>query len=393
MYNIPNIKRLHIELTSRCNASCPACNRNISGGPIAPNITPEDLYIEDIQKMFPAEILKNIELINYCGNLGDPGIARDLFEVVDFFKQNASPRLVQVIRSNAGMRTPEYWTKLGKLFQWTHKPDHIFSHNAVVFSVDGLADTNHIYRRGVVWDKVWENMRAYSLAGGYGVWEFLIFDHNKHQVDEARELANQLGFEFLVKNPMGFGDTDGVRQPMFVLDKNGEYEYSIWPHDFDGERIEPARKPRYDPNNPWAPSPLTDYSRQLVAESTIKCKSLVDIDYEEIYITASGHLLPCCYLGGALGKRPTSYGKLQFNEKINAVGLDNFDLKKHDMLEILNGPVFSKFFKDAWEADTIENGKMLFCVEVCGEKSQIDKIYAPEFHQSTRRKIISIEPI
>ena len=32
---------------------------------------------------------------------------------------------------------------------------------AVIFSVDGLSDTNHLYRQGVVWDNVERNMRAF----------------------------------------------------------------------------------------------------------------------------------------------------------------------------------------------------------------------------------------
>jgi len=35
MYEVENVKRLHIELSSRCNASCPACSRNYAGGPVA----------------------------------------------------------------------------------------------------------------------------------------------------------------------------------------------------------------------------------------------------------------------------------------------------------------------------------------------------------------------
>jgi hypothetical protein len=394
MYNIPKITMVQIELTSRCNASCPACSRNISGGPLAPGVVPEDLMLEDIQRMFPLEIVKNLHLINYCGNLGDPGIAKDLFEVLDFFKQNASPKLIQIVRSNGGMRTPDYWSKLGKLFKKQFVPSHPFGQSGVVFSVDGLSDTNHIYRRGVVWDKLYENMKAYSDSGGYGIWEWLIFDHNKHQVDEARVLADKLGFEFVVKQPVGFGEIDGIKRPLRVLDKEGEYDYSIWPADFVGEKLEPEHPPKYVPGK-WARPDLSDYSSQLGKESIIKCKSIQYEHHQEVFITASGHLLPCCYLGGAFGQRDTTYSRRQFNEKVDAVGLDKFDLRKHSMIDILQGPYFSKFFLDSWSAPSIEDGKMLFCVEICGEKSHIDKIYNAEFYEKAQngilRKVVPIE--
>jgi hypothetical protein len=45
------------------------------------------------------------------------------------------------------------------------------------------------------------------------------------------------------------------------------------------------------------------------------------------------------------------------------------------MIDILTGPYFGKFFLDGWKADTVENGKLLYCVETCGEISAIDKLY------------------
>jgi MoaA/NifB/PqqE/SkfB family radical SAM enzyme len=53
MYEVENVKRLHIELSSRCNASCPACSRNYSGGPVASDLELTELSIDDIKRMVP----------------------------------------------------------------------------------------------------------------------------------------------------------------------------------------------------------------------------------------------------------------------------------------------------------------------------------------------------
>lgn len=369
-----------IELSSRCNASCPACSRNISGGPLAPGVTPVDLSLNDIKNMFDSEILKNMELINYCGNLGDPGINKDLLYILKYIKESASPKLSQIVRTNGGMRTPEFWKDMGEFFKKQFDPSHPFGHSGVVFSVDGLEDTNHIYRRGVVWDKVWANMKAYSEAGGYGVWEFLMFDHNKHQVEQAEQMAEELGFKFLAKSPVGFGEIDGIRRPIHVLDRDGNFEYSIWPHDWEGEKTLPSYPIKYVPGG-WTIPGLSDYSQQLSKDSCIKCKSLQYENYQEIFITASGHLLPCCYLGGAFGQTDTSYSRLQFNNMIKEIGLDTFDLRKHSITEIISSEEFKKFFTESWEKPSASEGKMLFCVEVCGQKSHVDKIYSKEFYE------------
>ena len=63
----------------------------------------------------------------------------------------------------------------------------------VIFSVDGLSDTNHLYRQNVVWDNVERNMRVSFAAGGRARWDFIVFGHNEHQVDEAQRTSRELG--------------------------------------------------------------------------------------------------------------------------------------------------------------------------------------------------------
>ena len=60
---------------------------------------------------------------------------------------------------------------------------------------------------------------------------------------------------------------------------------------------------------------------------------------------------------------------------IREYGLEKFDLKNQSMVDVLEGPYFQKFFLDGWSKDTIEGGKMLFCLETCGKKSFMDKLY------------------
>ena len=45
------------------------------------------------------------------------------------------------------------------------------------FSVDGLEETNHLYRQGVKWEHVERNMKAFINAGGRARWDYLIFQN------------------------------------------------------------------------------------------------------------------------------------------------------------------------------------------------------------------------
>ena len=379
MYEVKNVKRLHIELSSRCNASCPACSRNYSGGPVADGLELTDLSLSDIKRMVPVEIAKNLIGINFCGNVGDPGMAPDLIPILEYFREQ-SPKIVQQLRTNGGMRNEKFWTTLGNFFvkQPPPRDNHLFSKAGVVFSVDGLEDTNHIYRRGVVWEKLIRNMRAYSATGAFAVWEWLLFEHNEHQVEEARTIAKELGFEFIVKNPLGFGEYEDSLSGMNVYGKDGDYEYTIWPTKYTGHRKEPlfGKKVDFSYMNRLTIPILPEFSKELEKNSEIVCKSIEHSESKEIYISANGYMLPCCFLGGVFGQFHSSYSRYQFNKMINDYGLDVFNLKNQSMLDIIQGPDFSKFFLDGWKADTIENGKLLYCLETCGHKSAMDKLYS-----------------
>jgi MoaA/NifB/PqqE/SkfB family radical SAM enzyme len=379
MYEVENVKRLHIELSSRCNASCPACSRNYSGGPVADDLELTELSIDDIKRMVPEEIAKNLIGINFCGNVGDPGMAPDLLPILEYFREQ-SPKIVQQLRTNGGMRNEKFWTALGKFYvkQPPPRDNHLFSKAGVVFSVDGLEDTNHIYRRGVVWEKLIRNMRAYSATGAFAVWEWLLFEHNEHQVEEARALSKELGFEFIVKNPLGFGEYEDTLSGMNVYGKDGDYEYTIWPSKFTGFRKDPpfGNKVDFKYMNQKTIPILPEFSKELEKNSTIVCKSIEHESTKEIYISANGYMLPCCFLGGVFGQFHSSYSRFQFNTMINDYGLEVFNLKNQSILDIVQGPDFSKFFLDGWKADTIENGKLLYCLETCGHKSAMDKLYS-----------------
>lgn len=377
LYDISKIGRLHIELSSKCNASCPACSRNLSGGPVSPTLQITELRLEDIKNFFPLDIVKNLVGINFCGNVGDPGTATDLLPILEYFQYNNTNNIAQQVRTNGGMRTTEFWREIGNFFTKIPRKNnpHVFSRPAIVFSVDGLEDTNHIYRRGVRWDKVLANMEAYASTGAFGIWEFLLFEHNKHQVEEARMLAEKFGFFFSLKNPMGFGEYQGKQQGMNVFSKSGTYEYTIYPAEFNGTRTEFPEGYKVDFSYVTEePQQLTEFSRNLAVTSGIKCKS-VEQYAQEIYVSATGHLLPCCFLGGVFGQFNTSYSRWQFNTKIKEMGIDKIDLRKNKLEDIITSTHFNQFFLNGWEPKSVEEGRLLYCVEMCGSISAIDKLY------------------
>jgi MoaA/NifB/PqqE/SkfB family radical SAM enzyme len=183
--HLDNVREIHIEPTSLCNAECPQCARNIHGSGLNPNIQLNSLTINYFTNFFNKDNIKNIKKIFFCGNVGDPCATPDLLDICRYLK-TIKPDIVLGVNTNGSLKTEEWFKELGEIFQGTY--------DYVVFSIDGLEDTNHIYRKNTNWSKIMRNARAYIDTGASAHWDMLVFDHNKHQVESAQQLSRDMGF-------------------------------------------------------------------------------------------------------------------------------------------------------------------------------------------------------
>ena len=60
---LDNIKEIHIEPTSLCNAECPQCDRNIYGSGLNLNIQLNSLTINYFTNFFNSNNIKNINSV------------------------------------------------------------------------------------------------------------------------------------------------------------------------------------------------------------------------------------------------------------------------------------------------------------------------------------------
>jgi len=176
------VKILHFEPTSKCNAACPMCARNTNGEGCIVSLADLDIY--DF-KLHVTKNIKTLEKIFFCGTVGDPCADIKLLDKIKWVKE-IRPDTVIGINTNGSIRNPKWWRECANLLTGVY--------DYVVFSIDGLEDTNHIYRVGVQFKKIVENAKAYIDAGASAHWDMLVFDHNKHQVEECKQLANDMGF-------------------------------------------------------------------------------------------------------------------------------------------------------------------------------------------------------
>ena len=184
---------LHLELTSRCNALCPMCGRTtgmdgaVEGGEVILKKR-DDVELLDTDPQLLANMIEEMKpfvpnhvFIN--GNFGDPIMYPHLLEVVKMYKDAGVPQVT--LSTNGSVHKTDWWEKLAGIMR---KPDK------VIFAIDGLEDTNHLYRVNTNFNKIMENAKAFINAGGLARWDFIAFAHNEHQIEEAKALAEQMGF-------------------------------------------------------------------------------------------------------------------------------------------------------------------------------------------------------
>ena len=181
MYNLSEIRHLHLEISSKCNARCPLCPRNLHGYPYNDGYIEKNITLFEIKKIFSVDFIQQLDEILINGNFGDIVMNPEAVNIIKYFRKYNTRAQIQ-ISTNGGARNKKFWQSLAEL-------------NCVVwFCIDGLEDTNHLYRQNVVYSKVIDNAKIFIEAGGQAYWQMIDFDFNQHQQQAARELATNLGF-------------------------------------------------------------------------------------------------------------------------------------------------------------------------------------------------------
>lgn len=348
MYRYQDIRKIHVEVTQNCQANCPMCDRNQNGGSLNPHIDLSEISLSDAKHIFKPDFIRQLDTMYMCGNLGDPIIAKDTLEIFEYFRTHNSHMWLSM-NTNAGARDSDWWSQLAKIYG---------KKGAVIFSVDGLEDTNHLYRQGVNWSAVENSMRSFVAAGGRARWDFLVFEHNQHQVQKAEEFSIKLGVERFVTKKTGrfvTANTDPKHMHQAVNKKNQvaielkkpveKYQNAALRTQDDVVKKHGSMDSYYD-------------------DTPIKCKVK---DEGNLFITAEGLALPCCWTAGRMYKWwHSDPGTEQIWEFINdAGGKDNINAKLHGLKKIFETGIFDNI-EHSWSKPSVADGKLKVCSMKCG---------------------------
>tara|TARA_A100000164_G_C21929181_1_gene784690 strand:+ start:1736 stop:2680 length:945 start_codon:yes stop_codon:yes gene_type:complete len=300
--SLDDITRLQIELTSFCNANCPSCERYNyqydKSNPYSRNLNQNYISLSNFQRWFNYPF-KKLQRIHFCGNIDEPTLNPDLLEICEYINDK-HPNLDIWIATNGGTKTKQFWQKLAKY------------NTTVIFGIDGLSDTNHIYRKNVKWFKLEENFKTYIKHGGKAIWQFIVFEHNKHQLSKAKKISKDENF-------LAFNEKYSERE-------NNE---------------------------------VVEVKKNKVGQNDVKCKATYfNSELEKsFFIDVNGTVWPCCWMG-------TSYYSDKFfkyfGSEVNHILDNNLNYSSFD--EIIDSEIFSNLWY---------NLKMM---EICNIKCKRNKI-------------------
>ena len=324
--------RFHIELTDKCNAACPMCPRTDHMNSCRTDynkVQKIELTLDDFEEHFTTAFCKHVEEVEFGGGLGDALAAGQCLEICE----HLVTRGVRVlISTNGSLRSTDWWRELGRLFR--HNDSFVELH------VDGLRDTNPLYRINTNFDRIMANAQAYMATGAIAEWHYILFKHNEHQAAEAARLSREMGFrKFVLIDTIRFG-----RQARFDYQMpNGEWRFLEPPSyrstDFAARFGQQAGSGGINTATP---------TEEI---NGIACKSKAQ---NRAYINTEGYVSACCWMSG-------SEKELHLSELAGA-DRDAYNIRNRPLAEILQGEPFNSLYLKAWL-----EGTSTTCKRKCGD--------------------------
>lgn len=324
------------------------CARFTAQGDLSKKLVQKHLSFEQIKSIFPEELIPQLVYVYGCGVHGEPFLNPETLQIYEHFRRHRHD-IILGGHTNGGIQNPDFWKDLAKIA------------SKINFSIDGLEDTNHLYRRQVNWDRVIENANSFISSGGYAIWNFLVFKHNEHQIQEAQSLAKKLGFkQFIVKSTSRFLNFS-------------ELSYSDhWPvHNKSGEKIYDLQPSSLVPNQAIQTIkeqlPTKEHLYRFLEKTAIQCRAQTD---KSIYVDSLGFIFPCCFLGGETVKEAPRASFLNQIENLG-LNLDAFDSKIHSLRDIVQSSIFQKSVPQSWKQKSFADGRLYTCSRVCGKSLDV----------------------
>ena len=305
MWSNETLEWIDIELTSFCNIECKGCFRVLSSQ--ADKILNKSyLDLEVIKEKFQKSMFPNIKIINFCGSVDEPTTHPEFFKIIKHFSDWGAHIN---IATNGSLRTEKWWEELASILPPSHK---------VTWGIDGSDELSEVYRQGSNFKKVENNYRAFNRAGGKSNWQFIVFEHNEHQLESAKQKAKEEGFT-------------------------------------DFRTIISHRKNTKD---------VTHKKVEVEENPYISCKYAKQ---KRIFVNHMGNIIPCCHLNSKMLEfSVTNEEKDKFEKILNDNDyMNDINIANTTIDDALNGRVFNSII-ESWN----DNTKIPKCWNTCKQNNR-----------------------
>lgn len=297
----------HIEPTSKCILECPLCDRTW----FYKKFKRREIHEINIEHL--VNFLGKGAMVTFCGNNGDP-IYHSKF--LDLCKKLKSNNTQISITTNGSKKKKEWWKSLVKMLDKNDK---------ITFSIDGLEDTNHLYRINADWQSIIEGIKIATNSYVKTKWKFIVFKHNQHQINDAEKLSKKLNIdEFKVIASDRWWDKSLMPDKKYV-DERYIHQNKLIINDEQDGKIIPKCINNGEPSN-------------------------------DLYIDSAGNFYPCCW-----------QGLYAFRHKdIFNPSLQKFNIKNFTASTILNNNQIKEFFSNIFNYEKVNKCCKIYCGVING---------------------------
>ena len=205
---------VNCDTSSLCVLQCANCSRTFN-----PNDSTEQkrkrldririgrpMPVEDFNK-----IIHFFDNIMFCGQISDPVRHPKFKQLLDIMALHQDKKFA--IATAAHQKNIEWYedafNRHGDNVTWT-------------FGLDGLPNTSFLYRIKQNSQLIYDAMLLGEKLGKNVRWQFIVFDHNEHQIEEAKKIAKEHGITFVLivsnRSQNGFPSTQKYKEK--YLEKN-----------------------------------------------------------------------------------------------------------------------------------------------------------------------------
>jgi hypothetical protein len=328
MFNKFPIWHWHIENSSICSLKCPRCPR----AEIPDTLTQTSLNLNFFKTNFNPVFLKDVWVISFCGDDGDPIYGKDFLEIVHYLK-NTKPNLSLRIITNGSYRSETWWKKLALILN---------QYDEIHFSLDGWdQESNQKYRINSDWSSIITAVKIVrENSNAIMVWAAIAFAFNQYNIMTMKDLAAEWGFDiFQLTYSTKFGSkySNYKRNDYDELEPNRQFIAKG--HRFERQITNLTNRK------------LLDNGKNLInldLYNNIKKDSeiipLCKIGNKGLYISSEGYFYPCCWMANR-------YNHTRWQE----FRKDQYNLNVRTMSDILGDTMWDNFFNSLNNYDECKN--------------------------------------